>query len=67
MSGNEPDRQGLTQSQRQPGSALKPLTFLAALQKGLQLTCEAWDRCQAAHEQLDRDGLTVPHGEGGAL
>src|SRR5207244_6227534 len=26
----------LTQSQRQPGSALKPLTYLAALQKGLQ-------------------------------
>jgi membrane carboxypeptidase/penicillin-binding protein len=25
-----------TQSQRQPGSALKPLTYLAALQKGLQ-------------------------------
>src|SRR5262249_53604150 len=26
----------VTQSQRQPGSALKPLTYLAALQKGLQ-------------------------------
>jgi 1A family penicillin-binding protein len=26
----------LTQSQRQPGSALKPLTYLVALQKGLQ-------------------------------
>jgi penicillin-binding protein 1A len=26
----------ITQSQRQPGSALKPLTYLAALQKGLQ-------------------------------
>ena len=25
-----------TQSQRQPGSALKPFTYLAALQKGLQ-------------------------------
>jgi membrane carboxypeptidase/penicillin-binding protein len=28
----------LTQSQRQPGSALKPLTYLAALQKGLHPT-----------------------------
>src|SRR5207248_10688201 len=26
----------VTQSQRQPGSALKPVTYLAALQKGLQ-------------------------------
>ena len=31
----------------------------------LQLACEAWDRAQAAREQLDRDGLTVPGREGG--
>jgi P27 family predicted phage terminase small subunit len=31
----------------------------------LQLCCEAWDRAQAARAQLDRDGLTVPHGDGG--
>jgi P27 family predicted phage terminase small subunit len=31
----------------------------------LQLTCEAWDRAQAAREQLDRDGLTVAGREGG--
>jgi hypothetical protein len=31
----------------------------------LQLCCEAWDRCQAARVELDRDGLTVPGREGG--
>jgi P27 family predicted phage terminase small subunit len=33
--------------------------------KLLQLACEAWDRCQAAREQLDREGMTVPGREGG--
>src|SRR5215467_15925290 len=31
----------------------------------LQLALEAWDRAQAAREQLDRDSLTVPGREGG--
>jgi phage terminase small subunit len=31
----------------------------------LQLCLEAWDRSQSARAQLDRDGLTVPHGDGG--
>jgi P27 family predicted phage terminase small subunit len=31
----------------------------------LQLLCEGWDRAQAAREQLDREGLTVPGREGG--
>jgi phage terminase small subunit len=26
----------------------------------LQLCCESWDRCQAAREQLAREGLTTP-------
>jgi P27 family predicted phage terminase small subunit len=30
----------------------------------LQLALEAWDRCQVAREQLDREGLTVPGAEG---
>jgi P27 family predicted phage terminase small subunit len=31
----------------------------------LQLVCEAWDRAQAAREQLQREGLTVAGREGG--
>jgi P27 family predicted phage terminase small subunit len=31
----------------------------------LQLACESWDRCQAAREQLDRDGLTIASEKGG--
>jgi P27 family predicted phage terminase small subunit len=31
----------------------------------LQLACEAWDRAQAAREQLDREGVTVQGAEGG--
>ena len=31
----------------------------------LQLCCEAWDRSQMARKQLAKDGLTVPHGDGG--
>jgi P27 family predicted phage terminase small subunit len=31
----------------------------------LQLTCEAWDRVQAARAQLDREGLTIATREGG--
>jgi phage terminase small subunit len=31
----------------------------------LQLACEAWDRGQAAREQLEREGLTIPGREGG--
>jgi P27 family predicted phage terminase small subunit len=31
----------------------------------MQLACEAWDRAQAAREQLERDGLMVPGREGG--
>src|SRR5262245_6588010 len=30
----------------------------------LQLACEAWDRAQAAREQLERDGLTTSGREG---
>jgi penicillin-binding protein 1A len=33
-----------TQSHRQPGSALKPLTYLAALAKGLQPNTLVWDQ-----------------------
>jgi phage terminase small subunit len=32
--------------------------------KLLQLACEAWDRAQAAREQLSREGLTVPGAKG---
>jgi 1A family penicillin-binding protein len=32
-----------TQAQRQPGSALKPITYLAALAKGLQPNTVVWD------------------------
>ena len=31
----------------------------------LHLACEAWDRCQQAREQIDRDGLTVTTADGG--
>jgi P27 family predicted phage terminase small subunit len=31
----------------------------------LQLVCEAWDRVQAARQQLEKEGLTVPGREGG--
>jgi P27 family predicted phage terminase small subunit len=31
----------------------------------LQVCCEAWDRAQMARKQLAKDGLTVPHGDGG--
>ena len=31
----------------------------------LRLACEAWDRCQQAREQLDRDGLTIGTADGG--
>ena len=31
----------------------------------LHLACEAWDRGQQARERLDRDGLTIPTGDGG--
>ena len=31
----------------------------------LQLLCEAWDRAQAAREQIEREGLTLPGREGG--
>ena len=33
--------------------------------KLLGLACEAFDRCRQARETLDRDGLTVPTGDGG--
>lgn len=33
-----------TQAQRQPGSAIKPLTYLAALTQGLQPNTLVWDR-----------------------
>ena len=31
----------------------------------LHLACEAWDRCQQAREEIDRDGLTIRTGDGG--
>jgi P27 family predicted phage terminase small subunit len=31
----------------------------------LQAACEAWDRCQQAREQIDRDGLTITTVDGG--
>ena len=31
----------------------------------LRLACEAWDRCQQAREEIDRDGLTIRTGDGG--
>ena len=31
----------------------------------LHLACEAWDRCQQAREEIDRDGLTIATGDGG--
>jgi phage terminase small subunit len=31
----------------------------------LQAAAEAWDRCQAARAQIDREGLIVPGREGG--
>jgi P27 family predicted phage terminase small subunit len=30
----------------------------------LQLACEAWDRCQSAREQLDREGLILEGRQG---
>ena len=32
--------------------------------KLLQLACEAYDRCQQARAAIDREGLTVPSGNG---
>ena len=47
----------VTQAHRQPGSALKPLTYLAALARGLQPNTLVWDtpRHPAARSAAEGD------------
>ena len=61
-----------TQAQRQPGSALKPLTYLAALSKGLQPNTLVWtrrSRCRRSAAQAgtrQKDYWTPKNYDGGA-